>query len=165
MYMYMYIHILWDVIIRRPLLSYGMCASSFSHSLSFSFSLFPDRDVLRSPRFFSLARFRCALPSLLHWATLLYFIVMQRGHFYYDRANISRFQLAANAFIAEGVFASSPFPPTPSRTYDILYLLQSGHTAEQNSVHRIELKKIKVSNTLNSKYISNNSLSLNQSKQ
>lgn len=93
----------------------------------FSFSLFRVCDVLCSHRFFSLACFRSALPSLLHWATLLYFIVMQRGHFYYDRANISRFQLAANAFIAESVFASSPFPLAPQNT--ILYLLQSGHVA------------------------------------
>lgn len=103
-----------------------MCASSF---FPFPFFSLSSLRRLTSPRFFSLACFRSALPSLLHWATLLYFIVMQRGHFYYDRANISRFQLAANAFIAESVFASSPFPSTLQNT--ILYLLQSGHVAER----------------------------------
>lgn len=129
---YIHTHILlWDVNMMPVIGLEHVCLFLFP-----SFSLFPVCDVLWSHRFFSLACFRSALPSLLHWATLLYFIVMQRGHFYYDHANISRFQLAANAFIAENVFASSPFPPTLQNT--ILYLLQSGHVAERTCVQRIK---------------------------
>lgn len=140
-----------------------MCVSS-PH---FSFSLFPVRDVLRSPRFFSLARFRSALPSLLHWATLLYFIVMQRGHFYYDRANISRFQLAANAFIAEGVFASSPFPPIFQNTISFIYY--KAVTLHERITCRMSNKnksnKSKENNISNNKSISIDSSKINLNNQ
>lgn len=99
-----YIHC-YEMLIRHPLSVqrvhlFLLVQPRFSLLLSVSFPLdefatsWSRRAALLSSRVFDPLR----LASPLHQATLLYFIVMQRGRFYYAR--VSRFQLAVSSFTA-----------------------------------------------------------------
>lgn len=131
------------MLIRHPLSGQRARVLFLLTRLFLSFQLATPRG---SSRFFSLAFSIRSAWSPPRWATLLHFIVMQRGHFYYDRANISRFRLAASAFIARGRFY-------PRIRYPLFITERS--RCGKNSVRRVEWRtsrKVEASNILESRF-------------